>query len=84
MTAILIVVVAAGVYAGDAVMFRIRSAPNGSVTVRVYYAIQQKNNRTEYMYKDTEQQTCVRSLFPHSGVTPCWYLRRHADQAVGI
>ena len=76
MMAILIVAVAAGAYAGDMLMFRIRSAPYGSVTVRVYYAIQEKNSRTEYMYKNSEQQTCVRSLFPHSGVTPCWYLRR--------
>jgi hypothetical protein len=24
-------------------------------------------------------QTCINSLFPHQGYTPCWYLRRHTQ-----
>lgn len=87
-TAILTVAFAAVVYVCDLAVFHLRvfsgSAPYGSVTVRVYYAVQEKNNRTEYMYKDTEQQNCVQALFPHSGLNPCWYLKRHAEVTIGI
>jgi hypothetical protein len=58
--------------------------PFGSVTVQEYYAIQEKNSRTEYVYKSTEQQACAHSLFPHSGLPPCWYARRHTERAVPI
>ena len=72
----------------DYLMFRCRVAcnidPFGSVTVQVYYAIQEKNSRTEYMYKSTEQQTCAHSLFPHSAFQPCWYARRHTERAIPI
>ena len=72
----------------DYLIFRYRVARNidpfGIVTVQVYYAIQEKNSRTEYMYKSTEQQACAHSLFPHSGFPPCWYARRHTERAVPI
>ena len=58
--------------------------PYGSVTVLEYYAIAEKNQRTEYVYKSTEQETCVNALFPHSGFLPCWYARRHPEQRVPI
>jgi hypothetical protein len=75
------------VYAGDYAVLRIRIARNtayGSVTVRQYYAIQEKNNRTEYVFGSTQDQTCVNSLFGHQGLLPCWYLRRHPEQQVQI
>lgn len=58
--------------------------PYGSVTVHEYYAIGEKNQRTEYMYKSTEQQTCSNSLFPRSGSQPCWYARKHTEKQVSI
>jgi hypothetical protein len=39
--------------------------------------VQQKDGKTEYEEGDPETQTCVNSLFPHLGYSPCWYLRRH-------
>jgi hypothetical protein len=75
-------------FSGDYLLFRFRLSRNrdpfGSVTVQVYYAIQEKNSRTEYMYKSTEQQACAHSLFPHSGFPPCWYAHRHTERAVPI
>jgi hypothetical protein len=72
----------------DYLIFRYRvfrnRGPFGSVTVQVYYAIQEKNSRTEYVYKSTEQEACVHSLFGHSGYLPCWYARRHTERAVAI
>ena len=75
------------VYAADYVVLRVRaqtSAAYGSVQVRQYYAIQEKNGRTEYVFGSMQNQTCVNSLFSHHGLQPCWYLRRHPEQRVQI
>ncbi len=64
-------------------VFRNRS-PYGSVMVYEYYAIGEKNQRTEFVYKSTEQEPCANSLFPHSGLPPCWYARRHSDKAIPV
>lgn len=67
-------------YAGDYGVMRLRHDPTGSVMVRRYYAIQEKANRVEYMFDKEENQTCVRSLFPHMGYVTCWYLSRNTEQ----
>jgi hypothetical protein len=74
-------------FAGDYGILRIRIAQNSgydTVTVRQYYAINEKNNRTEYVFGSTQDQPCVNSLFSHQGLQPCWYLRRHPEQKVTI
>ena len=74
--------------AGDYLIFKYRvlrkASPYATVTVQEYYEIQEKNNRTEYVYKDTQENTCANALFPHSGYAPCWYARRHTERAVRI
>ena len=76
------------VYAGDylSVRFKIPNDrdPFSSVTVHPYYAIHQKNGKTEYDYAQPQTQVCVRSLFPHFGYDPCWYVKRHSDQRIDI
>ena len=75
------------VYAGDYAVLRIRVARNagyGSVRIRQYYAIQEKNSRTEYVFGSTQDQSCVNSLFGHQGLRPCWYLRRYPEQQIQI
>ena len=78
----------AGLYAGDYLSARYGIPGNrqtlGSVPVETLYAVRQKSGRIEYMLGDTETQTCVRSLFPHLGYTPCWYLSGHARKRVEI
>jgi hypothetical protein len=79
--------VLAAAYGGDWVLWRIRisrSSGYGSVSVRQYYAINEKNSRTEYVYGSTQEQNCVNSLFGHQDLLPCWYLRRHPDRQVKI
>jgi len=71
-------------YGGDYAIFRLRHSPTGSVTVRRYLAIQEKANRVEYVFNGEQNQTCVQSLFPHRGSTPCWYLSRHTEQRIDI
>lgn len=56
----------------------------GSVLVRRFYAVGEKNGKTEFLFNPPETQPCLNSLFPHFGYTPCWYLRRHNEQRINI
>jgi len=74
-------------YIGDWLSIRFRfpkRAQFGTVQIRPYYAVRLKNNKIEYMMADPETQTCVNSLFPQSGYTPCWYLSRHTERRINI
>jgi hypothetical protein len=65
-------------YVGDAVVLRMRM-PAGldTIPVQPYYAIPQKDGKTEFVLADPATRTCTRSLFPQLGYNPCWYVRRH-------
>jgi hypothetical protein len=52
--------------------------------VRPYYAVPQKNHKTEFLFDEPQDETCVHSLFPHLGDEPCWYLSTHKDQRIDI
>ncbi len=86
--AFIVVGFSALLYAGDyaAVRIPIPSSrnPYGVVTVRPYLNVKQKSGKSEYYFLDPQPQTCVNSLFPHMGYSPCWYLRRHAKQGTNI
>ena len=75
-------------YAVDYLIFRYRLASNqrpfGSVTVQSYYAVGQKNGKTEYLFDPPQPQTCVHALFSHAGYAPCWYLSRHREERTDI
>jgi hypothetical protein len=71
-------------YAGDYAAVRMRRDPTGVVQIRRYYAIPQKNNRTLFSPAEPVSQTCVHSLFPHLGDSPCWYVSRHAQQRIDM
>jgi hypothetical protein len=66
------------VYVGDSAVLRIR-IPAGleSIPVQPYYAIPQKDGKTEFVLADPDTRTCADSLFPQLGYSPCWYVRRH-------
>lgn len=73
------------VYAADWVQFRIRGRDALSIVpVRVLYAVQQKNGKTEFLFRPPEVETCANSLFLHAGYSPCWYLRRHPERRIQI
>jgi hypothetical protein len=69
-------------------IFRLRAAIGGqaygSVVVRRYYAVLQKNGKTTFIFNPPEPWTCVNSLFSHAGFSPCWYLTRHPEQRTDI
>jgi hypothetical protein len=72
-------------YAADWVQFRIRGRDALSIVpVRVLYAVQQKNGKTEFLFRPPEVETCANSLFLHAGYSPCWYLRRHPERRIQI
>ena len=73
-------------FAADAAWLRLRADQNrdavSTVQVRVLLAIPQKNGRTEYVSGGTEQEPCVRALFPHNGLDPCWYAAKHTRKRI--
>src|SRR5690349_5415314 len=75
-------------YAIDWIIFQYRVASTrqafGSVTVQSYYAVEQKNGKTEYLFDPPQPQTCIHALFSHAGYAPCWYLTRHSEQRTDI
>lgn len=75
-------------FAVDFGWFRLRVATNrnpyGSVVVNHYYAVAQKNGKTQLIFDPPAPVSCVNALFPHAGMQPCWYLRRHTDQRTDI
>ncbi|HLV86033.1 MAG TPA: hypothetical protein VKV39_03590 [Candidatus Sulfotelmatobacter sp.] len=87
-TVLTLVAGAALIFAVDFVVFRVRVGANwnpyGSVTVDHYYAVAQKNGKTQFIFDPPQPQTCVHALFSHSGSLPCWYLSRHPEQRTDI
>jgi hypothetical protein len=83
-----LLVLLAMVYAGDYCVVRYRIPrgryPFGQVAVQPLYVIHQKNGKIVYEMGDPETDACVRSLFPHMGYSPCWYLSRHAEKQIDI
>ncbi len=83
-----IVLTTALAYVIDYAVLRYRIATNhnpfGTVTVRPYYAVPEKNHKTEFLLDEPQDQTCVHSLFPQEGDSPCWYLSRHREQRINL
>ncbi len=75
-------------YAADDVSVRYKLPAGrqafGSIQVRKVYAVKRKNGSTEFLFDDPVGVTCVNSLVPHMGLSPCWYLERHTEQREDI
>jgi hypothetical protein len=71
-------------YVGDYLSLKIRRAPLSTVQFSKFYAVPQKDGKTEYEAGEPETRTCVNSMFPHFGYSPCWYLKRHRNQQVNL
>jgi hypothetical protein len=82
-------VLLATVFLVDYAWLRVRIAQGNTrafdtVQVQVVDEIPQKGNKAEYLLEGMQSETCVRSVFPHSGAAPCWYLKRHAVRQVNF
>jgi hypothetical protein len=81
--AIALIMALVGLYAAD--YATAKSKPLVSVQVQPYYAIHQKNGKTEFDYGvPPETQTCVSSMLPHLGSNPCWYVTKHKTRKIEI
>ena len=83
--------VVAFVYCGDYLSVRIRmlhpkpTDPFESLISLRILAIPEKNGKTEYETDALNPQqtvTCVHSVFPHAGCSPCWYVKPRLNQAI--
>jgi len=79
------------VYVSDYVWFRVRMMhpkpgdPVESWTILRVLAIPEKGGKTSYEIdqQNPEQTiTCVHSLFPREGASPCWYVKPRANQPI--
>ena len=82
------VLLIATLYVGDYVSVRYRIPrgrnPFGTVTVQRSYSVMKKDGKPDFYFDPPQNQTCVRSLFPHLGYDPCWYLLRHQNQQISM
>jgi hypothetical protein len=78
-------------YSVDLTWFHLRSAvPKlGAASSSVHrirvLAIPHNGNKIEFQIdalRPEEDLPCSRSLFPHSGQNPCWYVSRHANDPI--
>jgi hypothetical protein len=58
------------------------SAGEALGSVDVYYETPLKNGKSEIFFGQAEKQTCVRSVFPQMGYTPCWIASRRNLRSV--
>lgn len=61
------------------------SSAAGSVHRVRLLAIPGKGNKVEYQVdslQPEEDVPCTRTIFPHSGHAPCWYVARHANDPI--
>lgn len=81
------------VYVADYTYFRLRmlhpkpADPFESITTLRILATPEKNGRMEYETDPLNPQqtlTCVHSLFPHVGYSPCWYIKPKLNQPIPI
>jgi hypothetical protein len=86
---IILAVVALGLaYISDYlwVLYRVHHPAAGQAfgSVDVYYETPLKNGKDEFFFGQSNKQTCVRSMFPQMGYTPCWYASRRSLRSVEL
>ena len=79
----ILLIAAVVVWLADWALFRVkltRAKAFDTVVVEQFLGTALKGNKTEYDYVGKAPVNCARSLFPHGGASPCWWLRRHTTQ----
>jgi hypothetical protein len=75
-------------YAGDFTWLHMRmiwakpGSPYDSVHLNRVFAVLRKDGRYDILSAPPEDRACVHSIFPHSGVSPCWYVKRLNDKPI--
>jgi hypothetical protein len=78
-------------YLGDYVSFRVRmrhpkpTDPLETLKAPRVLAIPEKNGKVSYEIDQLNPEqtvTCVHSVFPHAGYSPCWYVKPRINQPI--
>lgn len=72
----------AAVYAGDWTVYKLRGSPHATVTVNSYVTIPLKGRKREFDYQGSMDVPCAKAWFSQDGLSPCWRLRRNANQGM--
>jgi hypothetical protein len=65
----------------DYVQLKARGAA-GIGTVPLMVGTAMKDGRVQIFTGDDQTETCVRSIFPHFGFSPCWYVKQNSTQII--
>jgi hypothetical protein len=82
-----VVVALLALYVGDLFSLELhipRRDTFGVVKVDSYTTVPRKDGRLEYYTDAPVDQKCVRSLFPHMGYLPCWYVQRTSERRTNL
>lgn len=83
-----VVVLALVIFIGDALAIRLHIPGNRpqftTVQIRPYYAVKMKDGKTEFMFDQPVDETCVNSLFPQLGYRPCWYVMKSKTKRIDV
>jgi hypothetical protein len=69
-------------FIGDTIWLHIRMLkpkpgdPFSSVHLNRIIAIQRKDGRYDLSPAPQEDRPCVQTIFPHGGLSPCWYVKK--------
>jgi hypothetical protein len=83
-----VLVLVALLWIGDWISFRYRLSkgtpgdPLQTMRIQPTYAIPHKDGQAEYVFGQAQNVTCVRSIFPHAGDLPCWYVQETASKPI--
>jgi hypothetical protein len=72
----------AALYLGDYAQLKMRGA-NGTSVIPITLGTPMKDGRVQIFTGDNQTETCVKSLFPHMGFSPCWYVKQNSMQLIG-
>jgi hypothetical protein len=72
------------VFLSDTAYVHLTPHPFDSVRIQPLLSFPMKDGKTMFVPGDPQDQQCVRSLFPHFGCQPCWYLNRQKKKPQSI
>ncbi|MFZ0821112.1 MAG: hypothetical protein WAM91_13665 [Candidatus Acidiferrales bacterium] len=87
---VFVIVLTAVTYACDFAWLHIRMIrpkpgnPFDTVHLERVIAVELKSGKYDLTLAPPEDRPCVHSLFPHSGLSPCWYVKRLNDKPIMI
>jgi len=85
---LVLVVLVLLVFVTDSITLRLRFPSNrpqfDTVQIRPYYAVKMKDGKTEFMFDQPQDETCVNALLPQLGFRPCWYVKRSKTKRIDV